>query len=103
MGALPDEEVLATQGHAIRAADLASTLAVEATLHHVDLVAHLGDRAAGPTARGTAEVRRVVERLLGVELPWWTDERVALVGTGRATPTEHESHDLSGVRLPVFS
>ncbi len=101
--ALPGHHVVLTQGHAISAADLASTLAVEATLHHVDLVAHLGTDRPGPTADGMAEVRRVVELLLGVDVTGWTDERVALVGTGRATPTEEERQDLSGVGLPVFS
>jgi hypothetical protein len=103
VAALPHDEVVATQGHAIGAADLASTLAVEATLHHVDLVAHLGDAAVGPTAQGMTEVRRVVEQLLGVDLPTWSDERVALVGTGRAAATQEERAHLSGVRLPVFS
>jgi uncharacterized protein (TIGR03083 family) len=103
VAALPHDEVVATQGHAIGAGDLASTLAVEATLHHVDLVAHLGDGVVEPTTAGLAEVRRVVERLLGVGLPTWSDERVALVGTGRATATAEERAHLSGVRLPVFS
>ncbi|MDZ5660334.1 maleylpyruvate isomerase N-terminal domain-containing protein [Nocardioides sp. S-58] len=102
VGALPPEQVVATQGHTLRAADLASTLAVEATLHHLDLIAHL-DGAAAPPAPGTAEARRVVEALLGEELPGWTDERVALVGTGRAAPTAEERARLSDVRLPVFS
>ena len=95
-------KVLLTQGHAIRARDLASTLAVEATLHHLDLVAHL-DRAAPPTPVGLAEVRRVVEELLPRRLPGWSDERVALVGTGRADPTPEERDDLGEARVPVFS
>ena len=99
---LPDDEVLLTQGHAIRAGDLASTLAVEATLHHLDLVAHL-DRAAGPTPAGLAEVRRVVEGLLARRLTGWGDERVALVGTGRAAPTSRELDDLGEARVPVFT
>lgn len=102
VAALPADEVLATQGHAIRAQDLASTLAVEATLHHLDLVAHL-DRAVGPSAAGLVEVRRVVEALLGRDLPGWGDERVALVGTGRAVVTDVERDALGDVRLPVFS
>ncbi len=99
--ALPDGAVLATQGRAISAADLASTLAVEATLHHADLVAHLV--AAGPTAAGLAESRRVVEGLLGRSFDGWADARVALVGTGRAEPTAAERDDLRDARLPVFS
>lgn len=103
VSALPADEVVATQDHAIRAADLASTLAVEATLHHGDLVAHLEGSPAGPTASGLAEVRRVVEALLPAVLPGWSDERVALVGTGRAAPTPEEREALGDARLPVFS
>ena len=99
--ALPGSAVVATQGHTMLAGDLASTLAVECALHHADLVAHLD--APGPAPGGIAEARRVVESLLGRELAGWTDERVALVGTGRAAPTARESEDLTGVRLPVFS
>lgn len=102
VSAVPDDEVLTTQGHAIRRDDLASTLAVEATLHHLDLVTHL-DAAPAPVPEGLAEVRRVVEELLGRRLPGWSDERVALVGTGRAEPLAEELDDLAGVVVPVFS
>lgn len=98
---LSPDAVLTTQGHTLTAADLASTLAVEATLHHADLVLHL--EAAPPTGAGLAEVRRVVEQLLGRELSGWTDERVALVGTGRAEPTDAERSALAGARVPVFT
>ena len=94
--------VVGTQGLALTVADLASTLAVEATLHHVDLVRHLPG-APGPTAEGLAEVRRVGEALLGTELPGWTDERVALVATGRADPTDDERADLGDAVVPVFT
>lgn len=103
VGTLTDDDVVATQGHALRAADLASTLAVEATLHHLDLVAHLSGGRTPPSAGGMAEVRRVVEALLQVELPGWSDERVALVGTGRASPTDAERGDVPAARLPVFT
>jgi len=96
------DAVLATQGHAITAEDLASTLVVEATLHHLDLVRHLPD-AAGPTAAGLAEVRRVGEALLGRDLAGWTDERVALVATGRSDPTAQELLELGGAVVPVFT
>lgn len=101
LDALPAERLLATQGHTLTAGDLASTLGVEATLHHADLVAHLD--APPPTAAGLAEVRRVVESLLGRELPGWTDERVALVGTGRAAATDVERSALAGTTVPVFT
>jgi uncharacterized protein (TIGR03083 family) len=101
VSAVPRGEVLLTQGHAISAADLASTLAVEATLHHLDLVAHLGS-AGPPTPAGLVEVRRVVEQLLDRALGW-SDERLALVGTGRAEPTQEELDELDGAAIPVFS
>lgn len=95
--------VISTQGHAVSVNDLASTLAVEATLHHLDLMAHL--RLPPPSPAGLREVRRVVEALLEQALPRWSDERVALVGTGRAAPTPDETADLGPAadRLPVFS
>ena len=93
--------VVATQGHALTVADLTSTLVVEATLHHLDLVASLD--APGPPAEGLAEVRRVVEALLGRDLRGWDDDRVALVGTGRATATAAELGDLAGATVPVFT
>ena len=37
------------------------------------------------------------------ELPGWTDERVALVGTGRAKPIDDERRALTGTTVPVFS
>ena len=95
--------VVSTQGHSLSVTDLASTLAVEATLHHFDLIAHL--QLPPPSPAGLREVRRVVEALLEQPLPRWSDERVALVGTGRATPSPDESTDLGPAadRLPVFS
>jgi uncharacterized protein (TIGR03083 family) len=101
VGAVPAADVVATQGHALRADDLASTLAVEATLHHADLVAHLD--APGPPAAGLDEVRRVVEALLGRTLDGWSTERVVMVGTGRAEPTAVERDALAGLDVPVFS
>ena len=94
--------VVGTQGHALTVGDLASTLAVEATVHHLDLVRHLPD-AARPSPEGLAEVRRVAEALVGRALPTWTDERVADVTTGRADPTAQELDDLGGAVVPVFT
>jgi uncharacterized protein (TIGR03083 family) len=101
VAAVPAGEVVATQGHALRVDDLASTLAVEATLHHADLVTHLD--APGPPAAGLDEARRVVEALLGRTLDGWPAERVVLVGTGRAEPTAVERDALAGLVVPVFS
>ncbi len=96
------ESVVATQGRAITVADLASTLVVEATVHHLDLVRHLPG-AAGPSSEGLAEARRVVVTLLGRDLVGWPDERVALVATGRAEPTAQERGDLGDAVVPVFT
>lgn len=101
VAAAPPDQVVATQGHALGIRDLASTLAVEATLHHADLVAHLD--APGPAVAGVDEARRVVEALLGRTLDGWSGERVALVGTGRAEPTAAERDALAGLTVPVFS
>lgn len=95
--------VVSTQGHTLSLADLGSTLAVEATLHHLDLIAHLP--LPPPSPAGLREVRRVVEALLEHPLPGWSDERVAVVGTGRSAPTADEIDDLGPAShcLPVFS
>jgi uncharacterized protein (TIGR03083 family) len=94
--------VVTTQGHSLTVTDLASTLVVEATLHHLDLVRHLPG-AAGPSAGGLAETRRVIEALVGRGLGGWSDERVALVATGRAEPTGQERRDLGDAVVPVFT
>jgi hypothetical protein len=94
-----------TQGHVLTVDDLLRTLCVEATIHHLDLVAHLPG-AAGPTRAGLGEVRRVLDALLGGAVQvGWSDERYALVATGRAAPTEAEARALGAVanRLPVLS
>jgi hypothetical protein len=93
-----------TQGHVITVADLASTLAVEATVHHLDLVAERDDLPA-PTASGLAEARRVVEAIAGAFPADWPDDRVVLLGTGRATPDPTEQPALTAVlpHLPAFA
>ena len=101
VAATPAAEVVSTQGHALRVDDLASTLVVEATLHHADLVVHLD--APGPPRVGLDESRRVVEALLGRTLDGWSTERVVMVGTGRAEPTVAERDTLAGLDVPVFS
>jgi uncharacterized protein (TIGR03083 family) len=97
------DALVTTQGHTLTVAHLAGTLTVEATLHHLDLVAHLDAR--GPGAAALAEVRRVVQALLGpgASVDGWSDERVALVGTGRAVATGAERADLGGATVPVFT
>jgi hypothetical protein len=94
-----------TQGHVLAVGDLLSTLAVEATVHQLDLTVDLPD-AAAPAQSGLAEVRRVLDGLLGGPVAaGWPDERYARVATGRAAPTPEETRELGPLadRLPVFS
>jgi hypothetical protein len=85
-----------TQGHVLTGHDLLRTLAVEAAVHHLDLVAHL-DRL-GPAAGSLSLVRETAEGLLGAAFPAGLDDRaVALVATGRR-PAPPELAD----RLPLF-
>ncbi len=93
-----------TQGHVLSVADLVSTLVVEAAVHHLDLV--VGLDVPGPSTEALAEVRRVLEALLGEPFPAGLDDTaVALVGTGRRTPHEGEVtglHAAAMSRLPLL-
>jgi hypothetical protein len=98
----PDDVVL-TQGAAMTVADQLSHCVVEAAVHHLDLVAHL-DRP-GPAAASLAEVRRVLEGLLGAPLPdAWDDATAALRGTGREPLTDADRAALGALadRFPLF-
>jgi hypothetical protein len=57
LAALAPYPVIATQGHALTVADLADTLAVEATIHHLDMIASV-PAAPGPAPGCLALVRR---------------------------------------------
>jgi hypothetical protein len=97
------DDLVGTQGHVLRADDLLSTLAVEAAVHHLDLVAHL-DRP-GPAPEALTEVRRVLEGLLGGPLPaGWDDATAARRGTGRAPLDDADRAALgsSAERFPLF-
>src|SRR3954454_17532007 len=100
----PPDRRVRTQGHVLTVEDLACTLCVEATIHHLDLVGNLSD--PGPSGSGLAEVRRVLDALVAAPLEvTWSDERYALVATGRAEPTADEARALGGLadRFPLFS
>jgi hypothetical protein len=85
----------AFQGQVLSSGDLMATWAVEVTVHHLDL--DLGH--ASPL--GLQLTRQTVEALVGTRFPpGWDDERVALVGAGRA-PTPDDLRDLVR-RLPVL-
>jgi uncharacterized protein (TIGR03083 family) len=74
------DERVRTQGHVLTAQDLASTLVVEAAVHHLDLLLDLPD-APRPPQEALDEVARVFSALAGVPLP--ATEAWALKGAGR--------------------
>jgi len=100
----PDRPVV-TQGHVLTAGDLMLTLAVEAGIHHLDLVTGL-PTAPGPAPTTLASVRATLDGLLGRPVPVdWSDERYARAATGRAPLTEAERLALGADadRFPLFS
>ncbi|MET7733452.1 maleylpyruvate isomerase N-terminal domain-containing protein [Streptomyces sp. NPDC005402] len=96
---------VSTQGHVLTAEDLVLTLAVEATVHHLDLVTDLPE-ATGPSSAGLAAVRDTLDGLLGRPVPLdWSDEHYARAATGRAPLTDAERLALGADadRFPLFS
>lgn len=103
-------QLIATQGHVLATGDLLSTLAVEATIHHLDLAESLCSGPDGgallPAPSGLAEVRRALDGLLGRPVPIdWDDATYARKGTGRAplTPAERDRLGRLADRFPLFS
>ncbi|MGY1732319.1 maleylpyruvate isomerase N-terminal domain-containing protein [Geodermatophilus sp. SYSU D01045] len=102
-GRVADGDLVRTQGAVMTVADLLSTLTVEAAVHHLDLVAALDRPGPGPAA--LAEVRRVLEGLLGGPLPpGWDDATAVRRGTGREPLTDADRAALGGAaaRFPLF-
>jgi hypothetical protein len=97
-------QLVATQGHMLTAADLVTTLAVEATVHHLDLTAEL-PAAPAPSAAGLAATRSTLDGLLGRPVPVeWTDAHYARAGTGRTPLSAAERTRLGpdAARFPLF-
>ncbi|MFF0187573.1 maleylpyruvate isomerase N-terminal domain-containing protein [Streptomyces sp. NPDC005244] len=98
------ERHVATQGHVLTAGDLMTTLAVEATIHHLDLTTRL-PAAPGPSPSALSSVRSTLDGLLGRAVPLaWNDEYYARAATGRVPLTEAERQALGtdAARLPLF-
>ncbi|ORT57012.1 maleylpyruvate isomerase N-terminal domain-containing protein [Streptomyces sp. CB03238] len=95
---------VATQGHVLRTGDLLRTLAVEATIHHLDLGVSLAG-LPGPSPEGLAEVRRTLDGLLGRPAPVpWDDAHYARAATGRTalTPAERAALGPDAPRFPLL-
>jgi Mycothiol maleylpyruvate isomerase N-terminal domain len=121
-GTLPADMRVATQGHALVVGDFMATLAVEASIHHLDLLpgdgllpadADLTARAdqpsdhelRGPSSAGLAVVRRTLDGILGTPVPTdWDDATYALKGTGRVglTPAERSRLGSLAARFPLL-
>jgi uncharacterized protein (TIGR03083 family) len=101
---LPADAKVATQGHVLLAGDFLATLAVEATIHHLDLTA--GEESlAGPSGPGLAVARDTLDGALGEPVPaGWDDVDYALKATGRAELTADDRARLGvlAARFPLF-
>ena len=101
----PGTDRISTQGHVLTVSDLLGTLAVEATVHHLDLLAELPDRAL-PRPSATELTVRTLDELLGenVSKPQWNDATWILKATGRLPLTASERNVLGAQadRFPLL-
>lgn len=98
-------EFVATQGHVLRTADFVATLVVEATIHHLDLVANL-TREENPAPTALAITTRTLDGLLSQHRrPSWGGTEYILKATGRQGFTEDERRVLGDAMqlFPLFS
>lgn len=101
---VPGPSTVGTQGLVLTVDDLLDTLAVEATVHHLDLVRHL-DRP-GPDATALARVRQLLTDLLGRPLPArWDDATAVRRCTGREALAQTDRDELGGYAsaLPLLA
>jgi hypothetical protein len=95
-------DVVQTQGHRLTVDALLRTLAVEAAVHHLDLGEVMPDP---PDAAVLAEVRRVLDALLGAPAPaGWSAVEHVRKGTGREPLTDDDVAALGALaeRFPLF-
>jgi hypothetical protein len=86
------------------AGDFLATLAVEATVHHLDLVAG-DDSLAGPSRPGLAVARETLDGSLNELVPvGWDDVDYVLTATGRAELTDGDRAALRvlAARFPLL-
>ena len=102
--ALDADAKVATQGHVLAAGDFLATLAVEATIHHLDLVAEDQD-LAGPSGSGLAVARETFDGILGQPvMAGWDDVGYALRAGGRVQLTADDRACLGALagRFPLI-
>ncbi|MHC3818212.1 maleylpyruvate isomerase N-terminal domain-containing protein [Streptomyces sp. NBC_00341] len=93
-----------TRDEVFEVADYLSVYVLESTLHHLDLTAHL-PKAPAPPAEGLARSRELLDAIAGMPFPSsFSDRDALLIGTGRRSPTESETAELTqlAARLPLF-
>jgi uncharacterized protein (TIGR03083 family) len=93
-----------TQGHILELPDFLSTLAAEATIHHLDLTLKLDD-PAGPDPTALSLTRRTLEGLLESGKPErWDDATFVLKGAGRVPLTDEDRESLgpAAERFPLL-
>lgn len=90
-GYAPGPRVIADRGHRMTITDLLATLAVEAAIHHLDLVLELPGKPL-PRPAAIEFTSTVLDALLGpgVERPEWNDHTWILKATGREPLTSQE-------------
>ncbi|WP_040422299.1 maleylpyruvate isomerase N-terminal domain-containing protein [Actinopolymorpha alba] len=102
---IPGSDVVATQSHALTVTDFLSTLAVEATVHHLDMLLELPG-APGPRPGAIELTVDVLDALLGPvkERPAWDDMTWILKATGRLplTPAEERGLGPPVSRFPLI-
>jgi hypothetical protein len=83
--------------------DYLSAYALEWTLHHLDLIAHLPSAAeAEPPAETLAAGRASMEAIAGAPIPAsFSDKDALLVGTGRRAPTDAEKSALGELAAKI--
>lgn len=97
------EVAMPFQGRVIASGDFLAVWVVELVIHHLDLQAEV--TLPDPDADPLNLTRRVIEALLGDELPGSVPDRtVVLVGAGRETLSEAHNRALDSfvARLPVL-
>lgn len=101
----PGTDRVSTQDHVLTVSDLLGTLAVEVTVHHLDLLLELPGRAL-PRPAATELTVRTLDELLGdnVTKPPWNDATWILKATGREplTLTERKVLGAHAARIPLL-